>query len=91
MQELSGGPLIQQLMDDTNHFAERYPELRALRARIAWAESDDIVTALPYRYDAEVTFLGTEHLSVCKPTRRFVTPFKFICSEDLSDDGGVLQ
>lgn len=48
-QELSpGSMLIQQLREDTIHHAEKYPKLTALRASVAWAEKDDIVSRVNY-------------------------------------------
>jgi hypothetical protein len=90
-QELEGGSLVlSSIMNDTNFYADRYPEIPALRARIAWAHHDSIVSAVPYRCDSTMTVLDTDHMSVCKPHPKFRVPFDIMSSSADVDGGGVL-
>jgi hypothetical protein len=52
---------------------------QALRARIAWANPEDVV--IPERYDTDFvdeTVHGTTHSSVCKPSARNEAPWRFV-------------
>ncbi|WP_107083610.1 hypothetical protein [Streptomyces viridochromogenes] len=90
-QELEpGSPVLQALRDETTHLAEMYPTLRSLRARIAWAHADRIVTSLDFRHDTSFTILDTTHLSVCKPSHRFRAPFVFVNTGTLTPEDGAL-
>jgi hypothetical protein len=90
-QELEpGSQLLQSLREDTNHFAEVFPSANCLRADVAWAHSDHIVTALPYRHDKSCVILSTTHRSICKPSEKFRTPLQFVNDGVLSRGGGVL-
>lgn len=82
--------ILQALRDDTTHFAEQYPALQALRARIAWAHHDDIVTAFPYRHDIGWRVLNTNHTSVCKPNHDYLVPFAFAKSGEIRDPSVAL-
>jgi len=91
MQELEpGSQLLQALREDVTYFAERYPAFRALRARIAWAHHDDIVTSMPFRHDVSYTVLDSDHVSVCKPSPKTMAPFVFATKGVLGRDDGAL-
>ncbi len=86
MQEMQqDSQLLHSLRDDTNTFAQEHPELTGLRARIAWAHHDDIVTARAYRYDSSWRVLGTGHASVCKPRAGYMVPMEFLAEGGISD------
>ena len=90
-QELEpGSPVLQALRDETTYLAEMYPTLRSLRARIAWAHTDRIVTSLDFRHDTSFTILDTRHLSVCKPSHGFRAPFIFVNTGTLTPKDGAL-
>jgi hypothetical protein len=82
--------LLSVLRDNTNYYADRYPELTALRASIAWAHHDDIVTAISYRHDAEITVRDTNHKTICKPWDKFPAPFYFLNAGTLTTDEGAI-
>jgi Putative serine esterase (DUF676) len=90
-QELEpGSHLLQALREDTNYYADKYPSLSGLRPGIAWAHNDRVVTSLPFRHDTSYTILETDHVTVCKPTRKFLTPFAFVNSGILEREDGAL-
>jgi pimeloyl-ACP methyl ester carboxylesterase len=90
-QELEpGSQLLDALREDTNYYADLYPNLRSFRARICWAHHDDIVTSLPFRHDVSYTMRDTDHLSVCKPSRDFLAPFTFVYAGALEESEGAL-
>jgi hypothetical protein len=89
-QELSpGSPLLAAIRDDTNHFADQYPTVSILRARVVWAHHDEVVSASPFRYDASYWLAGTTHTSVCKPTAEFLEPLTF-ATTGMLEGAGVL-
>lgn len=90
-QELEPGSLLlQALREDINYYADQYPGLSSVRARIAWAQNDHVVTSLPFRHDACYTILNTNHLTVCKPNRKFFSPFTFANAGILEKEDGAL-
>jgi pimeloyl-ACP methyl ester carboxylesterase len=91
-QELQpGSQLLQALREDTNYFADEFPSMSALRARIAWAHHDDVVTSLPFRHDASYTLVNSTHSTVCKPAPpRFIAPFEFVNGAVLDQEDGAL-
>jgi triacylglycerol esterase/lipase EstA (alpha/beta hydrolase family) len=90
-QELEPGSLLlQALREDINYYADQYPGLNSLHARIAWAQNDRIVTSLPFRHDASYTILDTDHLTVCKPSLTFPAPFTFVNTGILEREDGAL-
>jgi hypothetical protein len=59
----------------TDHLA-----MECFRAHILWADNDAIVNGERYRKDLQCENLppGTNHVSVCKPTRIFKRPVTFV-------------
>lgn len=77
-QELTpGSPMLNALREDSNYFAGEYPSLSGLRAQIAWAHDDTVVSKLPFRYDSGQTHLKTTHQNVCKPAKDSPKAFVF--------------
>lgn len=76
--------LLTSLRDDTTFFAEQQPKLAGLRARILWAEHDDIVIGRGYRHDAAWRARHTSHTSVCKPHAPKALPMVFAHSGEVT-------
>jgi hypothetical protein len=90
-QELEpGSSVLQMLREDTNSFADRFPQLSGLRARIVWAQRDRVVTSLPFRHDVSYTLLDTDHISVCKPNLKNPAPFAFVSNGVIEHEDGAL-
>lgn len=55
------------------------PEAGALKARILWAEREDVVIAVRYLTDfVDESAPGRNHINVCKPTQDYTTPWRFV-------------
>jgi pimeloyl-ACP methyl ester carboxylesterase len=59
----------------TDHLA-----MECFRAHILWADNDAIVNGERYRKDAECKNLppGTNHVTVCKPSKKYQRPLTFV-------------
>lgn len=74
-----GSHLISMLCNQTESFADLYPNCRALRAQIVWAETDRVAISLGYRCDLTHSRpAGTRHTTVCKPTASYTAPLLFV-------------
>lgn len=82
--------VLANLQERTRIYADRYPKLAALRAHIAWAHKDSIVTASSYLHDSEIRIRNTNHKNVCKPGTNFAAPFIFACKGTLTQDEGAI-
>jgi hypothetical protein len=78
------------ILADTRRLTEQYladlgAEIRALRARILWANPDDVVIAHGYDTDyvADISD-GKNHAEVCKPDDAYVAPRIFVEAGGLS-------
>jgi pimeloyl-ACP methyl ester carboxylesterase len=76
--DLSSAPFIQQLQQETEELALRYPTCKGFRASILWGSKEEYLRAARYRFDHRLEEAkGQSHRSVCKPTRRYRTPLEF--------------
>ncbi len=73
-----GSSVLAGLRSETERYAERYPQLRALAAHILWGKSDGIVTDESYAPDRADTEAGKSHTAVCKPTPSYCRPLDFV-------------
>ena len=91
MQELKpGGLLLQGLRDDTTYFAQEHAHFTGLRAQIAWAHHDKVVTSLGYRHDTECRIRGRTHLNNCKPDAGYRIPIELVMDGRVSDRGELI-
>ncbi len=91
LQEMEpGSPTLQALREYTDYYADRYPDLQGMRARIVWAHRDTVVVSLPFRHDISHVLRFTDHSDVCKPYRGFEAPFSFINGDVLDLEDGAL-
>lgn len=73
-----GSDMLVATREWTLQFADD-PEFRALRARILWAEPDDVVVPQRYPTDHVDQFEdGKDHSAVCKPRDDYGTPWAFV-------------
>jgi pimeloyl-ACP methyl ester carboxylesterase len=72
--------VLSEIRQETEHFAERLPQLRAFSGvRIAWAGEDNVVAAVEYRCDnVGYVIPRATHKSICKPCSNFLAPIDFI-------------
>lgn len=70
------------LITDTRALTERLavqPELSGLRARIVWANPDDVVIVQRYETDfVDDSWDGRKHSTICKPRADFQSPLDFV-------------
>lgn len=71
-------PLIRSLRTSTDRIARERPSFSALRANILFAEDDSIVFMDRFEHDKSQICYGHNHLSVCKPSLRFIAPVTFV-------------
>jgi hypothetical protein len=71
--------ILDGIRRDTEHLAERFPTVPALRARNLCARDDEfaaignLMTDYPTEYES-----GHTHTSVCKPSRSYLRPLAFV-------------
>lgn len=77
-----GSPVLQDLRERTTAyvFSDESGEMAALRARIVWANPDDVVIDQNYRTDfVSASWDGLSHQKVCKPKAdTFPAPWQFV-------------
>ncbi|MBV9161259.1 MAG: hypothetical protein JO281_06845 [Pseudonocardiales bacterium] len=75
-----GSQILTNTQKRTEELLEKQPdELRGLRARILWANPDNIVVTERYNTDHPPCSIdGTNHLSVCKPGNTYQIPWQFV-------------
>jgi pimeloyl-ACP methyl ester carboxylesterase len=62
---LPNSPVLSDLASQTERFAEDYPDQRAFRAHIVWAEREDVVSERDYQADLPLGLIeGTTHKTV---------------------------
>lgn len=67
-----------------NLVATHGQDLACLRAAVLWANPDDVVVTDRYDTDrADQSVDNTTHASVCKPDKRYDTPWRFVEDGDL--------
>jgi pimeloyl-ACP methyl ester carboxylesterase len=71
-------PVITSLRTDIDSLADYYDWIRALRARILWGENEKIVFVDKFRNDTPKVAEKQDHVSVCKPTLKYMDPIKFV-------------
>jgi pimeloyl-ACP methyl ester carboxylesterase len=77
--------IIRSLRDRTEQLATTHPELRALRARILWAQYEDLVTMERYDCDPPASYANDKnHITVCKPLRGYLRPLEFVDARGLA-------
>ena len=75
--------LFQQLRSDTTSAARTNIHIRALRARVLYGESDNVVHPGAYPDDfIEPTEPDRGHTDICKPTERYMRPLSFVRYDD---------
>jgi pimeloyl-ACP methyl ester carboxylesterase len=68
-----------RLRTEANLAGDKADELEALRARIVWANPDDVVLTERYTSDRrDVSADGRSHSSVCKPDYTYELPWRFL-------------
>jgi hypothetical protein len=77
-----GSPVLDELRSQTLQLVtdDAGGYMRALRAKIVWANPDDVVIDLRYRTDyVDASWDGFTHTSVCKPRDpQFTRPWQFV-------------
>lgn len=75
-----GSQILTETRKRTEEFVSQQPsELGALRARILWANPENIVVTERYTTDySPCSADGTDHLSVCKPDDTYQIPWQFV-------------
>lgn len=75
-----GSPILTETRRRTEELVSSHKaDLSALRARILWANPEDVV--VPERYDSDLgddAVDGTTHQSVCKPSSTYVAPWLMV-------------
>lgn len=71
-------PLISNLRPKTEGMARELPNLRALAAQILWGKEDKIVYMDKFDCDTDTFVSEQDHISVCKPSREYLFPLKFV-------------
>jgi hypothetical protein len=82
--QLAGdSPLLTEIRNRTVAKAKEYPDARAFRARNLFGEDDEIVTAESLETDSVAEYEeGQNHVSICKPTPRYLKPLTFVREDD---------
>ena len=78
--------ILESLQAFTQGAAKQYPNIAALRAELVYGADDHCVFI--GKYDDDVRFPNREghgHWSICKPTRDFIFPLKFVLGQYTED------
>ena len=76
--DLCSHSILGELRESTVAFAERNPEIPALRSATLWGDAEDTVAHATYRYDTSRIAPGRNHITVCKPDNTYLLPLSFV-------------
>jgi pimeloyl-ACP methyl ester carboxylesterase len=76
----AGSEVLKQLREHTEAFQQHavLGKLRALRARCLFGRKEDVVTPLKYLFDDVEFEESKNHVSVCKPSFKYLRPLRFL-------------
>lgn len=75
-------PLLNEIRTRTVLLAEKYPTVKAFRARNLFGQRDGVVSAEALATDPPAEYEpGHSHVSICKPTRKYLKPLTFVGSD----------
>jgi len=75
----SDSPVLEQIREQTEDLARRFPELTAFRARNLFSTGDSVASICPLTTDLQCEYeAGKDHVSVCKPSTSYLRPLTFI-------------
>jgi hypothetical protein len=79
----AASPILSELRNRTITLAERYPDLRAFRARNLFGKRETVVSSEALATDPPAEYEeGHNHVSICKPTRRYLRPLTFVRDDE---------
>jgi pimeloyl-ACP methyl ester carboxylesterase len=72
-------PILQQIREETIHWATTFPDLNAFKARSLFAVKDSVASIASLSTDFPSEFdPGQTHASICKPSTMYLRPLTFV-------------